>query len=264
MMRKIFIACVAASMAALFACQSSKTVKATLSDLKGEWNIVSVDGEDVTVPEDQDAPFIGFDTTEGQLYGNASCNYLMGSFDINAAPGVIDFSGMASTRRMCPDMALEQKILEAFGQVKSYSLTADGDIQLSNADGKAVMLLEKRDPQVSARELNGVWNVKTLADTPVESLEGKPYQFTFNLNDMTFFVTTDCNNLSGQFKSEANELEFFSVTATMMACENMAFEDNIKTVINDVSTFKITSDTLLTLFNKENIPVVTMVKESSL
>ena len=49
-----------------------------------------------------------------------------------------------------------------------------------------------------------------------------------------------------------------------MACENMAFEDNIKTVINDVSTFKITSDTLLTLFNKENIPVVTMVKESSL
>lgn len=39
-MRKIFIACVAASMAALFACQSSKTVKATLADLKGEWNIV--------------------------------------------------------------------------------------------------------------------------------------------------------------------------------------------------------------------------------
>ncbi|WP_289865018.1 META domain-containing protein, partial [uncultured Muribaculum sp.] len=114
MMRKIFIACVAASMAALFACQSSKTVKATLADLKGEWNIVSVDGVDVTVPEGQEAPFIGFDTTEGQLFGNASCNYIMGSFDMNSEPGVIDFSGMASTRRMCPDMALEQKILEAF------------------------------------------------------------------------------------------------------------------------------------------------------
>lgn len=68
----------------------------------------------------------------------------------------------------------EQKILEAFGQVKSYSLTADGDIQLSNADGKAVMLLEKRDPQVSARELNGVWNVKTLADTRLNHPKASP------------------------------------------------------------------------------------------
>ena len=45
---------------------------------------------------------------------------MMGSFDVNAKPGSLELTGMASTRMMCPDMTTENNVLNAFAQVKGY------------------------------------------------------------------------------------------------------------------------------------------------
>lgn len=43
---------------------------------------------------------------------------MMGSFDVNAKPGSLELTGMASTRMMCPDMTTENNVLNAFAASK--------------------------------------------------------------------------------------------------------------------------------------------------
>lgn len=137
-----------ATVAALASCSNSKT--ATIADLNGEWNVTAIDGKTVTVPENQETPFLGFDTATGQLYGNASCNSLMGNFQTDAAPGVIDLSNCGATRMMCPDMSVEDALLGALSKVKGYTVSKSGDVDLTDADGKVVIALAHRESDASA------------------------------------------------------------------------------------------------------------------
>ncbi len=138
-----------ATMAALASCSGAKT-EAKISDLNGEWNVTAIDGKTVNVPENQESPFLGFNTSTGQLYGNASCNSLMGSFQTDAAPGVIDLSQTGATRMMCPDMSVEDALLGALGRVKGYKVTKSGDVDLTDAQGNVVLALAHRDTEQTA------------------------------------------------------------------------------------------------------------------
>jgi len=72
-------------------CGSTKEA-ASLSSLNGEWNIIEVNGSAIVPAENQELPFIGFDTATGKVYGNSGCNRMMGSIDLNSKPGTIDMS----------------------------------------------------------------------------------------------------------------------------------------------------------------------------
>ena len=58
--------------------------------------------------------------------------------------GKINLDNMGSTRMMCADMTNERKVLEALGKVKGYEIDAKGNLLLTNAQGKEVMLLVKK------------------------------------------------------------------------------------------------------------------------
>ncbi|MBD5224614.1 MAG: META domain-containing protein [Bacteroidales bacterium] len=143
-MKKLATLCAGiVAIASLASCSGSKTV-ATIADLNGEWNVTSIDGKAVTVPENQESPFLGFDTSTGQLYGNASCNSLMGSFQTDAAPGVLDLSQTGATRMMCPDMSVEDALLGALSRVKGYDVTKSGEVELTDTQGHTVITLTHR------------------------------------------------------------------------------------------------------------------------
>ena len=74
---------------AMSSCGSTKEA-ASLSSLNGEWNIIEVNGSAIVPAENQELPFIGFDTATGKVYGNSGCNRMMGSIDLNSKPGTID------------------------------------------------------------------------------------------------------------------------------------------------------------------------------
>ena len=63
----------------LMSCGSGKNSVAVV-DFSGEWNIVEVNGEKVSA---ENTPFLGFDNAEHRLYGNAGCNRLMGTFNLD-------------------------------------------------------------------------------------------------------------------------------------------------------------------------------------
>lgn len=116
-----------------------KTV--SIADLAGEWEIVEVNGNKVSAEE---IPFLGFNVAENQLYGNAGCNSLMGMLETDAnKPGSLSFGAVGSTKRMCADMATEDAVLQALGQVKAFSLNEEALI-LADADGNELIELKKR------------------------------------------------------------------------------------------------------------------------
>ena len=45
---------------------------------------------------------------------------------------------------MCPDMSLEQQVLESLGKVAQYKMMNNGKIELKDATGKTVIELNNR------------------------------------------------------------------------------------------------------------------------
>lgn len=62
---------------------------------------------------------------------------------------------MAGTRMAHPDMAIENNVLNALVQVKSYKKTGKSNIALCNASGRPAALPEKKAASVKLSVLNG-------------------------------------------------------------------------------------------------------------
>lgn len=109
-----------------------------LTDIKGKWRIVTVFGENISVSDQ--TPFITFDTDNSRISAFAGCNRLSGG--IKGGEGnAITISDVISTRMACPDMATEQNVLAALGQVGSFGISINGNLLLFSAGGNAVMEL---------------------------------------------------------------------------------------------------------------------------
>ena len=123
----------------MMSCGSSQKA-ATVADLVGEWEVMEVDNKPVSAEE---TPFLGFNVSEGQLYGNTGCNSLMATIKVSESAGELSFDAVGSTKRMCADMATEDAILQALGAVKGFTLEGE-KLVLNNADGNELMELKKK------------------------------------------------------------------------------------------------------------------------
>ena len=114
-MKKVFVSiCIAGAALAMSSCRSVEKA-ISLSSINGEWNIIEVKWlENHSGRKLNPFLFIAFDTATGRVSGNSGCNRMMGSFDVNAKPGSLELTGMASTRMMCPDMTTENNAFECF------------------------------------------------------------------------------------------------------------------------------------------------------
>jgi heat shock protein HslJ len=211
MNKKYFAA--AALACALMSCGTGKNSVAVV-DFTGEWNIVEVNGEKVSA---ENAPFLGFDKNGHRLYGNAGCNRLMGSFELDTLnAGKVKFGQVAATRMMCPDMTLEQNVLEALNKVAGYE-TVGEDVALNDAEGKPVILLQKREvAEVSVNDLNGAWEIVSVKGNPVGEVEKQP-QLVFNVAEKRVHGNASCNTINGSFTQEegqAASLRFSQMIST--------------------------------------------------
>lgn len=144
-MRKLFATfCTATVLAAtLTACATGQK---TTSDgaLDGEWSIVKINGNEVKTSEEQDKPFLGFRTSEKLVYGSTGCNRLTGSLNADPSTGRIDFGATGSTRMMCRDMTVEQQVLDALKEIKTFEIGKKDTMKLGDGSGKTVMELKKK------------------------------------------------------------------------------------------------------------------------
>ncbi|MDE6266408.1 MAG: META domain-containing protein [Muribaculaceae bacterium] len=233
-MNKIYAYAAAATMG-LFAVACTTTQKVTdVESLNGEWNIVSVDGKKLNVTEDMNIPTIKFNTSDGTVSGNLSCNRMVGSFDVKAKPGTLDLSGVGATKMLCPDMSVEDAILRAFGEVKGYELAPDSAMLLTDAGKNVVMTLER----MRAPELNGEYKVIAVGDTIIgatDETETEPVVMTVNPAEGIFSCTTDCNTLMGKFAAADTGISFSDIAMTRMACPQAPVQDALMKYLPEIS-----------------------------
>ena len=76
------------------------------------------------------------------MYGCTGCNNLTGTMEIK--DNKLDLSKMGCTQMLCADMTNEQIVLGALEKVNSFSIDENGNLILSNKQGKAVIELAKK------------------------------------------------------------------------------------------------------------------------
>lgn len=227
-------------------------------DISGEWNVVSVEGQEVT-----GNPYIGFDTAKGSLYGNVGCNRIMGEMTVDSVKlGKIGFAGIASTRMTCPDMLTEQKVLEALNTVAGYRASSAG-VELTDRNGKVLLSLEKREtPVMPVEQINGRWDISKVDGAAVPVVNRTPF-LSFNVTEKTVNGNGGCNIIGGSFSQEEDNpysFKFGQMMTTMMAGPGLETERKILAAIRKVVSFAINEDGTLSLMDADDNEVLLLVK----
>lgn len=262
-MKKMVVAfCLAAAGIGLTSCGSTKNL-AVPADIDGAWNIIEINGAAVVPAPGQAFPFIGFEAASGRVYGNAGCNRLMGSFDPKAEAGAIDLSRLGATRMMCPDMTVEQNVLNALAQVKHYVRLGEELIGLCGKSLKRpVLVLQRKAPDMVLADLAGKWNIVEAGGVAVpDTLENRPF-LEFDVQQKRVHAQAGCNLLNGAFQTEEGapaSIAFPQLISTMMACPDMEVEDRVKQALNATRTFGRPADgDGVALFDEQGVQVMTL------
>lgn len=107
------------------------------------------------------------------------------------------------------------------------------------------------DPSKMTLGMN-VWNwVSTLYNDDIK-VEPKLKKFTVKFNnDKTFYATTDCNGLGGEYTSSSNKIAFSKMVSTMMYCEGSQ-EQVFTKMLSDVQSYSFNSKGELILWLKND------------
>lgn len=262
-MKKTLVSvCMAGTLAIFTACHTSKEV-ATLASLNGTWTLEEINGAAV-VSNQEDTPFIAFDTENGKISGFSGCNRIMGSFETNSKPGIIALSNIGSTRMACPDMTTERNMLNTLGQVKKYMITKEGTVALCNETNRPIMILKKKEATNPIADLNGEWNITTInGETISDSLENKPF-IGFNIAENRIYGNAGCNNFNGGYNTaeeNPSSIAFPAVATTMMACPNMDTESKILQALNNTRSFGKLENGEFGLYDADNNLLMTLQKK---
>lgn len=123
----------------MISCSEAKT---DAKKLEGKWNVIEVKGEKILK---EGLPYMEFDMAQNKLHGNVGCNMFNSSFtlddkdisSITIAPG-------AATMMACPDMATEDAIMQAMGNVKAVKAgSSESEMVLVDQDGNVLLVLSK-------------------------------------------------------------------------------------------------------------------------
>lgn len=100
-----------------------------------EWRIEDIDGRGVI---DYSAARLTFGA-DGKLSGNASCNRLMGIYQVDGDS--LTLQQLGTTRKACPEalMAQERLLLDLLGQITGWRLSPDGGLILYTKDDRQIL-----------------------------------------------------------------------------------------------------------------------------
>ena len=110
--------------------------------MEGKWNIVEVKGEKILK---EGLPNMEFDMKDNKVHGNAGCNIfnstvVLDDQDISS----ITINPAATTMMACPDMATEDAIMQAMGNVKAVKAgSSENEMVLVDQDGNVLLVLSK-------------------------------------------------------------------------------------------------------------------------
>lgn len=202
----------------------------------GEWSIIEVNGETVTVNGDNH-PKINFEPVGDaenalMVIGFNGCNYLNGSWNVNGT--AIEANGaFISTLRSCPDAPYEFAINKALDSATAYTFLPDNILELKDATGRTVMKLRKRNLSF----LNGAWKVDTIDGVKVPASAN--VKVVIDVDECKIHGNAGCNLLNGDVTvilDKGNGIEFKNLATTRMMCPDMETERKFLLALEEVAT----------------------------
>ena len=123
----------------MISCSEAKTDE---KKLEGKWNVVEVKGEKILK---EGLPYMEFDMAQNKLHGNAGCNMFNTTITLDANDvSSITIAPGAATMMACPDMATEDAIMKAMGDVKAVKAgNSESEMALVDQDGNVLLVLSK-------------------------------------------------------------------------------------------------------------------------
>ena len=123
----------------MISCSEAKT---DAKKLAGKWNVVEVKGEKILK---EGLPYMEFDMAQNKLHGNAGCNMFNTTITLDANDvSSITIAPGAATMMACPDMATEDAIMKAMGDVKAVKAgNSESEMALVDQDGNVLLVLSK-------------------------------------------------------------------------------------------------------------------------
>lgn len=253
----------AALFSGLCACKTQKemTSPATLENIAGSWNIVSVNGGKIIGDE---PAHLTFNAAEKRMYGNNGCNVINGAIITDAAqPSAIQFGQVISTMKACMPNSTDGEVMRALNETKSFKVL-DSDaagitrIALCNDKQKEMLVLSKKE----INALNGNWTVKQLngKDVTVALVPS----MTFDITNGKLSGNAGCNRINGTIKTDADNdkaISFDQVSTTMMLCPGANVEAEFKQALNRVAQYKIIDPATAQLLDEAGNALITLTKE---
>lgn len=130
--------CIVAALLAMAACAGNQvgsqqqTGDEVTHELAGtRWALIQLDGEPVTLSEGGREAYIALNAADGRMVGHAGCNRISSTYEQESA--TISFGDVIATRMFCPDMAVENALLQALKAAARWRI--DGS-QLELLDGE--------------------------------------------------------------------------------------------------------------------------------
>ena len=123
----------------MISCSEAKT---DAKKLEGKWNVVEVKGEKILK---EGLPYMEFDMAQNKLHGNAGCNMFNTTITLDANDvSSITIAPGAATMMACPDMATEDAIMKAMGDVKAVKAgNSESEMALVDQDGNVLLVSSK-------------------------------------------------------------------------------------------------------------------------
>lgn len=116
--------------------------KYDLNFINGAWSVTAVNG--TQIPSDAGINLV-IDTPELKIHGNVGCNTMNGTIVLNPdRQNSMKFTNMVTTRMTCPNIRLEQQILEALSKVSTVTPQDDmAGAQLKDEAGNVLLTLKR-------------------------------------------------------------------------------------------------------------------------
>ena len=105
------------------------------------WQVIGINGKAIMIAEEK--PYIKLKLDNNRLQGFGGCNLLFGSYALGSQ-NLVEFPMVASTKRACPNLALENEFLKMLSAVKSYAIQ-EGVLLFYNETYQTIATFEALD-----------------------------------------------------------------------------------------------------------------------
>jgi heat shock protein HslJ len=199
---------------------------------------------------------------DGKVSGSAGCNRYSGAYTISG--NSITFSSpLATTMMMCDAAVMDQEnaYLKALGDAKTYAVKGD-QLTLIGANNTSLAVYKAQSQDLAGTSWEAVnYNngkqavVGLITDTTLTADFGK---------DGVLSGKAGCNNYSGGYKTNGNQITIGPLASTMMACDQpagvMEQEAQYLAALQSAATYQIEGN-VLELRTKDDALAVILQKK---